>query len=82
MQNQWRMGNQVIQPEKLNMPVFCAIPKQDHVVPYECAMPLARRLKDVEVHYPSAGHVGMIVGSRAKRELWQPLCDWVSRVSS
>lgn len=60
-----------------NVPIFIAAPLQDTIVPYECAAPLADLLPNATLHKPSAGHVGMIVGQNAKRELWKPLGDWL-----
>lgn len=75
--NAWKVTNRRIAPDKIRCPTFMAIPKNDHVVPFECAMALAKKLPQAELIHPSAGHVGMIVGSRAKRELWQPLAKWL-----
>ncbi len=73
----WKVGGKRIDPTKLTMPSFIAIPKNDHVVPHACAMALARHMPHAEIIHPGAGHVGMIVGSHARRELWQPFADWV-----
>jgi polyhydroxyalkanoate synthase len=35
-----------------------------------------------ERHDLDLGHVGMVVGSRAKQSLWEPLAEWLSRVTS
>ncbi len=73
----WLVGNKKITPPPPNLPTFIAIPKNDHVVPFDCAMPLAEASKNAHIIRPSAGHVGMIVGSHAKRELWQPYAEWL-----
>ena len=77
MKKQWDVAGKKIDPKKLNLPTFMAIPQNDHVVPMECAMALARQMPHAMLTHPSAGHVGMMVGSRAKRELWQPFADWL-----
>jgi len=73
----WRVAEKIINPQKINLPTFIAIPKNDHVVPYECAWPLAQLMKNATLLHPSAGHVGMIVGQKAKKELWQPFVEWL-----
>jgi len=73
----WKIGNRKIDPRKITQPVFIAIPKQDHVVPYDCAIPLTKAMPHAHIVKPSAGHVGMIVGSKAKKELWEPFAEWV-----
>jgi polyhydroxyalkanoate synthase len=72
----WRVAGKAIDPRKITMPVFLAIPRQDHVVPQACAQPLLDAMPHAQVVRPGAGHVGMIVGGRAKKELWQPFADW------
>jgi polyhydroxyalkanoate synthase len=78
----WMVSNKKISPKKITQPVFMAIPKNDHIVPFDCAMPLAQALPHAKIIHPSAGHVGMIVGSHARRELWQPLAEWMLQRSN
>ncbi len=75
----WQLGGKTIDPKGIRMPTFISMPKNDHVVPYDCALPLARAIRQAEVINPSAGHVSMIVGHNAKRELWQPLDKWLGK---
>jgi len=77
----WQVAGQTIDPKKIKMPTFIAMPESDHVVPRDCAAPLAKVMPHAQVTHPSAGHVGMIVGSHAKEELWQPLADWILTIS-
>lgn len=74
---EWLVGNKKITPPPPTLPTFIAIPKNDHVVPLDCALPLAAASKNAHIINPSAGHVGMIVGSHARRELWQPYAQWL-----
>jgi len=73
----WTVNGQKIDPAKIKIPTFVAIPENDHVVPHDCAMALANALPQAEVVHPSAGHVGMIVSHRAEKELWEPLTRWL-----
>jgi polyhydroxyalkanoate synthase subunit PhaC len=77
MKNQWKVAGKAVNPAHYNKPCFIAIPRNDHVVPFDCATPLASTIPNAHVIHPGAGHVGMIVGSHAKRELWQPLAEWL-----
>jgi polyhydroxyalkanoate synthase subunit PhaC len=74
----WSVAGKKINPKMLKLPTFIAIPHHDHVVPRDCAMALADAMKGAQVIHPSAGHVGMVMGSKAKRELWQPLAQWLT----
>jgi polyhydroxyalkanoate synthase len=59
------------------MPSFVAIPARDRLVPPESAAPLAALLRHATVARPRAGHIGMIAGTNAETELWQPFADWL-----
>jgi len=76
----WQVAGKVIDPKKIRMPCFAAAPKQDRIVPTGCALPLARALRGCTLIEPSSGHVGMIVGSKAKNELWEPLRGWLRKL--
>lgn len=73
----WKVGGQIIDPKAIELPCFASVPSHDIIVPYGCANALVQQLHDVDVTSPSAGHVGMIVGSRAKQQLWEPYVDFI-----
>ena len=75
----WQVAGKTIDPGTLSLPAFIAIPRNDHVVPYECALPLANAMPQATVIKPAAGHVGMVVGARAREELWAPLAMWMKQ---
>jgi len=78
---QWKVGKTRIDPKTLRMPAFVVVPKNDHVVPQECAIPLAEAIPGAQLVRPKSGHVSMMVGSSAKRELWLPFLEWVSSIN-
>lgn len=67
----WWIGGTRIIPARLACPSVAFLSTTDRIVPAASAAKLAdsRRL--------ASGHVGMIVGSRARREVWEPLRDWL-----
>ena len=71
----WQVGGQMIDPASLPCPLLNIVSTSDRIVPHASAMSAGERL-DL-----ARGHVGMVIGSRAKEELWQPLASWLSRVS-
>jgi polyhydroxyalkanoate synthase len=75
--NAWKVGGRIVDPSSIRLPSLVSIPRNDHVVPHECAIALAQKLPDALLIHPGAGHVGMIVGTGAKRELWQPFAEWL-----
>lgn len=73
----WQVSGKKIDPRKIKIPAFVVIPENDHVVPRDCALPLANSLWQRKVITPHAGHVSMIVGADAKKQLWEPLRKWL-----
>jgi polyhydroxyalkanoate synthase len=73
----WKLAGKKINPAALTLPTFIAIPKNDHVVPLDCAWPLAEAMRHAQLLQPGAGHVGMMVGRHAARELWEPFASWL-----
>jgi len=74
---QWRLGGSPVDPAALNLPVLCVIPAQDRIVPPASATALAAAIPGAERLHPAAGHIGMVVGSRAERTAWRPLLTWI-----
>jgi polyhydroxyalkanoate synthase len=75
--NQWRVAGLAVDPAQLNLPVFCAIPERDRLVPALSAHALAAKLARATIITPAAGHIGMVAGTRAQAALWRPFADWV-----
>jgi polyhydroxyalkanoate synthase len=78
----WRLAGHLIQPERLGLPCFVAIPERDRIVPPSSAEALAECLPAATVVRPAGGHIGMVVSARAQRSLWRPLSDWLRRVAA
>lgn len=76
-QGNWQVAGQSISPAQIPLPGFLAIPSQDNIVPTQCANALASKLPKREIHQPNAGHVGMVVGRKAKKELWEPYVKFI-----
>jgi poly(3-hydroxyalkanoate) synthetase len=74
---EWRVAGLPMRPAALSMPVFCAIPARDRLVPAESAQALAASIGHAAVITPAAGHVGMVAGTHAQSALWQPFADWL-----
>lgn len=67
----WRIGDMCVDPAALGCPAVEFVARNDRIVPAATAIGLPDR-RDV-----AAGHVGMIVGSRARTALWEPLANWI-----
>lgn len=71
----WQVGGKIIDPASLPCPPLNIVSTSDRIVPDSSAMTAGERI-DL-----ARGHVGMVIGSKAREELWQPLASWLSRVS-
>lgn len=69
---EWRIGGIAIDPKTPDCPKIDFVSMNDRIVPAASAADLPDR-RDL-----AAGHVGMIVGSKARDELWSPLEHWIS----
>lgn len=68
----WRVAGALADPARLDCPAIDFVSRNDRIVPAASAADLPDR-RDL-----ATGHVGMIVGSRRRTELWEPLADWLS----
>ena len=69
----WHVAGQRIDPAALPCPLLNIVSTTDRIVPRETAIRAGERIELAQ------GHVGMIVGSRARSALWEPLAAWLSR---
>ena len=69
----WHVAGKTVDPHALPCPSVEFVSLSDRIVPKESAADLADR-RDL-----GAGHVGMVVGGRARAQLWEPLADWLKR---
>ncbi|WP_287451201.1 alpha/beta fold hydrolase [Thalassospira sp.] len=77
---QWQIDGIDINPADLSCPVLAVIPENDRIVPPESAQALFDACPEdlrTELH-PSAGHIGMMVGSRAEKSTWEPVVNWLA----
>lgn len=70
----WTVGGERIDPAALACPSLDIISSSDRIVPSATAA------RAGEVMTLAQGHVGMVVGSRGKAALWEPLALWLSQV--
>ena len=78
----WRIAGQAVDPGRLALPSLCVIPARDRIVPPASARALAGAIEHAEVLAPPLGHVGMMASSRAARQAWTPILEWLRRHSA
>jgi polyhydroxyalkanoate synthase len=71
---EWRVAGAATDPSALPCPLLNIVSTVDRIVPAASAAAAGERLE------LDLGHVGMVVGSRARQALWEPLERWLSRV--
>lgn len=68
----WQIQGEPIDADTLATPCLSFVSTTDRIVPAASAARLG------DVRELAMGHVGMIVGGRARAALWQPLADWLT----
>ncbi|WP_445192172.1 alpha/beta hydrolase [Sphingomonas sp. Tas61C01] len=72
---EWLVGGRPVDPDALDCPAIEFVSRTDRIVPAATAAGLRDR-RDLSI-----GHVGMIVGGRARDQLWTPLADWIDALA-
>jgi poly(3-hydroxyalkanoate) synthetase len=81
MKGEWQVAGETILPTNIKVPTLAALALRDRIVPFASGMPLAARLPSCVLLKPDAGHVGMIAGSQAEKQLWGKLSKWASSIA-
>ncbi|HET9510804.1 MAG TPA: alpha/beta hydrolase [Sphingomonas sp.] len=71
----WLVAGDAIDPAALTCPITDFVSLTDRIVPAATSVDVGDR------RAVGAGHVGMIVGTRARALLWEPLADWLKAVT-
>ena len=73
----WRFLGGAVDPGAIRMPVraFCGI--RDSIAPPALAFGLPAAIPGAEVIQPRTGHVGMVVGSAARAQVWRPMASFL-----
>lgn len=74
---EWRLAGRRIDPSKLAVPALVASPFRDRIVRPGSSRALADAIPGALAVDPPSGHIGMMVGSRARHGLWEPLEAWL-----
>lgn len=70
-QGRWHVGGQAVDPQQLPCPMFQITAAADRIAPAETAV------RGIETRASPAGHVGMIVGSKARAHCHSALLNWL-----
>jgi len=78
----WQIDGIQVRPDRLNLPIWLAVPERDRIVPPQSALFLANMLTGCELIRPKGGHVSMVAGLNAENVLWNPLLCWLKRIAA
>lgn len=73
----WRFLGGAVDPGAIRTPtvVFCGA--RDAIAPPALALALPEAIPGARIEAPRTGHVGMIVGSAARAQVWRPLAEFL-----
>jgi polyhydroxyalkanoate synthase len=74
----WMLDGAAVEPGAIAAPTLAFCSASDRIAPPPCAEALARAIPGARLRRPSTGHVGMIVGASAARQVWDPLARFLS----
>ena len=74
----WRFLGAPVDARRVAAPSLVFVGRSDTIAPPALAAPLARLLPDARSVEPPTGHVGMIVGSAARSQVWRPMAEFLA----
>jgi polyhydroxyalkanoate synthase len=74
----WEFLGAPVDPGRIGAPALVFAGRSDSIAPPPLAEPLARAIPGARVVRPRTGHVGMVVGSLARPEVWRPIADFLA----
>lgn len=77
----WVAGGKVVDLKVIKVPALVIASQKDRLVPKESSMAMARQLPQARSLEPASGHIGMMTGRQAQREVWRPVAKWIHEKS-
>lgn len=78
-----RVGEQTVDLSNITCPILNLTATQDHLVPPYQSQPFNDAVGSTDreaINFP-AGHIGLAVGSKANRDLWPKVAEWLAKRS-
>ncbi|MBI1301803.1 MAG: hypothetical protein GC137_09135 [Alphaproteobacteria bacterium] len=75
----WSVGNQKVCLEETNVPVHVILSDKDRLVSYNSAQAVQEKIPKELVAQTklNCGHIGLIVGRNAAKDVWTPFLKWI-----
>ena len=74
----WRFLGQPVDPAAIGAPCLIVSGQRDLIAPPPLALPLAQSIPGARSITPQTGHVGMVVGSLARPQVWRPIARFLA----
>jgi polyhydroxyalkanoate synthase len=83
-ENRMYVGDMHVELDEIDMPVLQIVGEYDHLIPPEASLPFSDAVasEDTEVFKSPVGHIGLSVSSRAHKNLWPQVCNWLAERDS
>ena len=78
----WRVAGKAIRPERYAGPALVLVPSRDRIVPPASALALAQAMPQAETIELDTGHIGMVTGASAPRDVYARLAEWLFGIQS
>ncbi len=78
--SEWRIADRPVEANRMTVPSLHLIPSQDRIVPPCSSRALVQAMPGAESLEPPLGHIGMMVGGSAQRQVWEPIAAWLEGV--
>lgn len=75
----WILDGQAVKPSAIAVPSLVVASERDRLVPKLSSEALYNDMDKAELLSVSSGHIGMITGSNAQGDMWQPVFEWIMR---
>lgn len=76
-QGLWEVAGKAVDLRTMDIPALVVASLNDRLVPRDSSMAMAGLLPRAAVLEPQSGHIGMMTGSKAREQVWQPLAQWI-----
>jgi polyhydroxyalkanoate synthase len=74
----WRFLGGAVDPAAIDLPVIAFCGQSDSIAPPPLSLALPAAIPGAQVAQPRTGHVGMVVGSAARAQVWRPLAGFLA----
>ena len=72
----WKLQGTLVDLSAIQQPSFHVCGLRDSITQFDVAAAMANEIPNAKLLAPDAGHVGMIVGSRARETVWKPVSSF------